>query len=112
MANGIEDPTHIEIIEWVIGTIIVIGGVMLSVLTKIVKGKKNIKECDLIHIAIDEKLDNIKQDLIEGKREFTDTRIRIEDMDRTLVEISTILKERSKDETLRYDRHTEEWKDK
>ena len=101
----VDDPGHLQIVQWVVGIIILIGGTMLGIIAKMVKGKKSRVECDLIHQALTGSLTDIKERLEKG-----DTKI--DGMGKTLVEISTTLRLRSKDETERYQRHTEEWKDK
>ena len=99
------DPNHLQIIQWIVGVIIVIGGSMLAIMGKMLKGRRSKESCDLIHQTIDNGLTDIKNRLEKG-----DTKM--DGMTKTLIEISTTLKVRSKDETDRYDRHTEEWKDK
>ena len=96
---------HTQIIQWFIGIILVIGGSMLGVFAKMMKNKRNKIECDLIHKAVADGITDIKQRLEKGD-------VKIDGMKETLVEISTTLKVRSQDETDRYVRHTEEWKDK
>jgi hypothetical protein len=105
MANGIgDDPSHTAIIEWVVGVMLVVGGLMLEVVRRMVKGKKSIAECDLLHKSITVSLDDIKKKLEKG-----DTKM--DGMKETLIDIAATLRERSKNETERYDRHSKEWKD-
>jgi len=96
---------HTQIIQWIIGTILIVGGAMLGIISKMTKSKRNKIECDLIHKSVSDGISDIKQRLEKGD-------IKIDGMKETLVEISTTLKVRSQDETDRYVRHTEEWKDK
>lgn len=100
-----DDPSHTAIIEWIIGVMLVVGGIMLEVVRRMVKSKKSRAECDLLHQAINSGLIEIKQKLEKG-----DTKM--DGMNLTLVKIATTLEVRSKDETDRYARHSEEWKDK
>ena len=100
---AVEDPNHLQIIEWVVGFIILIGGIIMGIIAKMVKGKKSRSECDLIHLNLTGSLTDIKDRLEKGTT-------KIDDMKLTLAEISTTLKLRSKDETDRYMRHSEEWK--
>ena len=99
------DPSHLQIVEWVVGIIILVGGTMLTVMAKMLKDKRNKEQCEEIHKSIDTSLADIKNRLEKGD-------YKMDGMKETLIEISTTLRERSKDETIRYDRHTEEWKDK
>ena len=96
---------HTQIIQWIIGTILIVGGTMLGIISKMTKSKRNKIECDLIHKAVADGITDIKQ-------KFEKADVKIDGMKETLVEISTTLKVRSKDETDRYVRHSEEWKDK
>lgn len=100
-----DDPSPLAIVEWIVGILIVLGGGMLAIIGKMVKSKKSRVECDLIHNTINLSLNDIKERLGKG-----DTKM--DSMKETLVEISTTLRNRSLDETKRYDRHTNEWKDK
>lgn len=99
-----DDPSHTAIIEWMVGIIMVVGGSILGIVAKMVKSKKSRVECDLLHQAINSGLIEIKQKLEKG-----DTKM--DGMNLTLVKIATTLEVRSKDETDRYARHSEEWKD-
>ncbi len=98
------DPSHVQIIEWVVGTVVVVGGGMLGIMKLMLKGKRNSVECDLIHTSLGGALTDIKNRLEKGDS-------KMDGMKETLIEISTTLKVRSKDETERYDRHSKEWKD-
>ena len=104
MPSG-NDPSHLQIVVWVVGTIIVVGGGMLGAIKLMIRNKRNKPECDLIHQSVSNSLDDIKRRLEKGD-------VKIDGMKETLIEISTTLKVRSKEETERYLRHTEEWKDK
>ena len=99
MASTMDDPNHLQIIEWVVGIIVVVGGSMLEVVRRLVKNKTSRPECDLIHRALTERLDEIKEDLKEN-------RLKMNVMGTTLTEISTTLKLRSQDETERYMKHS------
>ena len=98
-----DDMTHVQIIEWVVGTMILIGGTILEVVRRMIKGKKNRVECDLIHKSVTDRLDDIKEDL-------KDSKLRMEGMNGTLIEIATTLKIKSQDETDRYMKHSDAWK--
>lgn len=99
-----EDLSHVGLIEWFVGIIIVAGGAMLGIVAKMVKGKQTRVECTLLHKTLTESLLDIKQRLERGDS-------KMDGMNTTLVKISTILELRSQDETDRYDRHSKKWKD-
>ena len=99
------DLSSTHIIEWVVGIMLLGGGSMLGIVKLMVNGKRNKAECDLIHQAINIGLTDIKQRLEKGD-------VKMDGMNNTLTEISTTLKLRSLNETERYDKHSDEWKNK
>jgi len=108
----IEEITHSGIIIWVVGLLGVVGGIIVTIISKVIstlKGNVEKKQdsslCTVIHTTLNEKLTHIEK-VSEKSGD------KIDSMDKTLVRIETILERAEKTDTGRYDRHTEEWKDK
>ena len=115
MVEEINEITHSGIIVWVVGLLGVTGGIVAAILAKIVSTLKGtVKEldkekqpkelCNVLHAQINDKLTDIKIGIAEGKEKISTLR---ED----LVEIKTILTHGQDTETIRYDKHTKEWKE-
>ena len=111
----VDEITHSGILVWVVTVLGVMGGIVVAILSKIIstlKGtvrdideKKQPKElCNVLHMQINDKLTDIKIGIAEGKEKIGTLR---ED----LVEIKTILTHGQATDTLRYDKHTKEWKE-
>lgn len=111
-----DEITHSGIIVWVVGLLGVSGGVAVTIMSKIISTLKGtVKDmdddkqskdiCNVLHTQISNSLSEIKTGISEAKE-------RVGTLREDLVEIKTILRTGQVDETKRYDRHTDEWKEK